>query len=44
MTATPRTVRVPEPLWEAARAKAEGEYTSVSAVIVRLLREWVAEH
>ena len=43
MTATPRTVRVPDPLWDAARVKAEAEYTTISAVVVQLLREWT-EH
>ncbi len=37
-----RNVRVPDDLWGRALARAEEEGTSVSAVIVRALEEWVA--
>ncbi len=36
-----RKVRVPDELWRRALARAEEEGTSVSAVIVRALEEWV---
>ncbi len=36
-----RNVRVPDELWGRALARAEEEGTSVSAVLVRALEEWV---
>ncbi len=38
-----RNVRVPDELWGRALARAEEEGTSVSAVIVRALEEWVEQ-
>ncbi len=38
-----RNVRVPNDLWGRALARAEEEGTSVSAVIVRALEEWVKQ-
>ena len=40
-TTTQRNVRVPDELWARAQAKARSEYTTVSAVLVRLLNDWV---
>lgn len=36
-----RNVRVPAKLWEAAKAKADGEMTSISDVIREALQEYV---
>jgi hypothetical protein len=36
-----RTVRISEKLWNAARKKAAKRDETISAVIVRLLHEWV---
>ncbi len=36
-----RKVRVPDELWRRALARAQMEGTSVSAVLVKALREWV---
>ena len=38
---TARNVRVPDDLWDAAKVKAESEGTTVSAVVVERLREYV---
>lgn len=39
--ATPlRNIRVPDDVWQAAKARAESEGTSVSAVIVAALRRY----
>ncbi len=38
----PRSVRVDAALWDAAKAKAEAEGTTVSEVIVAALRRYVA--
>jgi hypothetical protein len=38
-----RSIRVPDDLWKAAQAKAAREYTTVTAVIIRLLAEWASE-
>jgi len=36
-----RSIRVPDKLWKQAQAKAKREHTSVSAIIIRLLLEWL---
>lgn len=42
MTETPaRSVRVPDKLWKQVQAKAKKEHTTVSAIIIRLLVEWL---
>jgi len=42
MTNTPaRSIRIPDGLWKKVKAKAKREHTTVSAVIIRLLVEWV---
>jgi len=38
-----RAIRVPEPLWQAAKAKAEDEGTTVTAVLLAALRRYVAK-
>mgnify|MGYP001021273429 CR=1 FL=1 len=38
---TLRNIRVDDALWEAAKAKAEAEGTSVSEVVRELLTRWV---
>lgn len=38
---TLRNIRVDDTLWEAAKAKAEAEGTSVSEVVRELLTRWV---
>tara|TARA_R110000822_G_scaffold1273_4_gene5781 strand:- start:1040 stop:1174 length:135 start_codon:yes stop_codon:yes gene_type:complete len=44
MTNTPaRSVRIPDALWKKAKAKAKREHTSVSAIIIRLLVEWIEQ-
>ncbi len=41
MTNTPtRDVRVPQPLWDAAKIKAQTEHTNVSA----LIRQWLTNY
>lgn len=37
-----RSIRIPDDLWNAAKAKSSSEGTSVAAVINGLLAEWVA--
>ena len=37
-----RTVRVPDEVWEAAKAKAEAEGRTVSEVILAALRRYIA--
>jgi hypothetical protein len=39
----PRSVRIPDVLWKKAKAKAKVQYTTVTAVIVNTLFEWVNE-
>jgi hypothetical protein len=36
----PRSVRIPEPIWQAAKARAEREGTTVTAVILRALTRY----
>ena len=38
-----RSIRVSNNLWELAKAKAQKEHTTVSAVIIRLLLVWLAD-
>jgi len=38
-----RSVRVPDDLWNSAKAKALAEYTTLSAVIVQALLKYVEE-
>ena len=42
MATMPRSLRIPEALWHAARAKAEANGTNLTAVIVAFLRRYVA--
>jgi predicted DNA binding CopG/RHH family protein len=45
MSATPlRAIRIPAPLWDAARTKASTEGRNVSDIIRELLAEWLAEN
>lgn len=41
MATMPRSLRIPEPLWVAAVAKARVEGTTVTAVVVRALTRYV---
>lgn len=41
MATTLRNVRIDDDLWNAAKAKAAAEDSDVSAVVRRLLTEWV---
>jgi hypothetical protein len=36
----PRSVRIPDPVWDAARERAQREGTTVSAVILRALQRY----
>jgi len=36
----PRTVRIPDPIWNAAKARAEREGTTVTAIILRALTRY----
>jgi len=36
-----RSIRVPDSLWKQVQAKAKKEHTTVSAVIIRLLVNWL---
>ena len=36
-----RAVRIHDKLWKQAQAKAKREHTSVSAIIIRLLLDWL---
>lgn len=38
--ARPRSVRVPDHIWDAARARAQAEGTTVTAVILRALTRY----
>lgn len=41
MTVTPiRNIRIPDDLWQAAKAKADSRHETVSAVIVRALVDY----
>jgi hypothetical protein len=37
----PRSVRIPDVLWRKAKAKAKTQHTTVTAVIVKALYDWV---
>lgn len=41
---TSRNVRVPDDLWAAAKQTADARYETVSAVVVRALRDYVEQH
>jgi hypothetical protein len=44
MTDTPaRSVRIPDNLWKKVKAKAKREHSPVSAIIIRLLVEWLEQ-
>lgn len=36
----PRSIRVPDDVWQAAKARAEAEGTTTSEAVVRYLRRW----
>jgi hypothetical protein len=36
-----RSVRIPDKLWKQVQAKAKKEHTTVSAIIIRLLLDWL---
>jgi hypothetical protein len=36
-----RSVRIPDKLWKQVQAKAKREHTTVSAIIIRLLVQWL---
>lgn len=38
-----RTLRVPDDVWKAAKAKAESEGTTVGAVLIAALKRYVAK-
>ena len=45
MSNTPaRSIRIPDKLWLKAKAKAKREHTTVSAIIVKTLLNWVGEN
>ena len=45
MSNTPaRSIRIPDKLWVKAKVKAKREHTTVSAVIVKALFDWVGEN
>lgn len=45
MSNTPaRSIRIPDKLWVKAKAKAKREHTTVSAIIVKDLLDWVGEN
>ena len=39
----PRSVRIPDVLWKKAKAKANVQHTTVTAVIVKAIYDWVNE-
>jgi hypothetical protein len=39
----PRSVRIPDVLWKKAKAKAKAQHTTVTAVIVKALYDWINE-
>jgi hypothetical protein len=44
MSATPRrAMRIPAPLWEAARNKTEQNNTTVTAIVVAALEDYIRE-
>ena len=38
-----RSVRIPDALWKKAKAKAKSQHTTVTAIIVKALYDWVNE-
>lgn len=43
MATMPRSLRIPEDLWRAAVARAQADGTTVTAVVVAALREFIKE-
>lgn len=41
MTPMPRSLRIPDDLWHAARAKAAAEGTTLTAVVIAFLRRYL---
>ena len=39
----PRSVRIPDVLWKKAKTKAKAQHTTVTAVIVKAIYDWVNE-
>ena len=45
MNNTPiRSMRIPDKLWVKAKAKAKREHTTVSAIVVKALLDWVGDN
>jgi len=45
MSNTPiRSMRIPDKLWVKAKAKAKKEHTTVSAIVVKALLDWVGDN
>jgi len=45
MSNTPiRSMRIPDKLWVKAKAKAKREHTTVSAIVVKALFDWVGDN
>jgi hypothetical protein len=45
MSNTPiRSMRIPDKLWVKAKAKAKREHTTVSAIVVKALLDWVGDN
>ena len=45
MSSTPaRSIRIPDKLWVKAKAKAKRDHTTVSAIVVKALLDWVGEN
>jgi len=45
MSNTPiRSMRIPDKLWVKAKAKAKKEHTTVSAIVVKALFDWVGDN
>ena len=45
MSNTPaRSIRIPDKLWVKAKGKAKRDHTTVSAIVVKALLEWVGEN
>jgi len=39
-----RSIRIPDKLWVKAKAKAKRDHTTVSAIVVKALLDWVGEN
>ena len=45
MSNTPaRSIRIPDKLWVKAKAKAKRDHTTVSAIVVKALLDWVGDN